>query len=105
MDVSARLSRQMESLLAGYTAEYDFIIIDATDIQSSSAPLIISKLADTVLLVLDCRDCPVYQLQVVLWRLRRARVNVAGCVINHFPVNKRRQDYEFYQLLFRKYKS
>ena len=105
MEVSAQLARNMEALLSGYSKEYDFIIIDSPDIQSSSVPLIISKQADTVLLVCDYRDCPVYQLQVVLWRLRRTKVNIAGCVINHFPVNKQRQDYDFYQLTFRRYNS
>ena len=105
MAISEHLSRNMEAALAGYSTGYDYIIIDAPDIQSSTVPLIISKLADTVLLVCDCRNCAVYPLQLALWRLRRAGANVAGAVINYFPVNKRRQDFDCYQLLFRSYDS
>ncbi len=99
------LSQRMETLLAELNNEYDFIVIAAPDIQSSSRSLIIGKLADAVLLICNYHCSPSYPLQVVLWRLIKAKVNVAGCVINNFPLHKKQTEYNLYQLNFRAYKS
>lgn len=100
---SLHLSGRMENFLAEQTGLWDFIIIDVPDSRNSNIPMIVGKLADIMLLVCDCRKSPEYLLQVVLWRFRKAGVKVAGCVINHFPMNKRRADYDFYQRSFYHY--
>ena len=51
MAPARHLAGRMENFLAEHADKYDFIMLDLPDIQSSSAPLIISKLADTVVLV------------------------------------------------------
>lgn len=103
MTLTQQLSRRMEAFLADAAEKYDFIIIDVPDAQNTSAPLILGRLADVVLLVCSCMNCPHYLLQVVLWRLRRAKVNVSGCVINRFQVDRRYEEYDFYQFFFRHY--
>ena len=105
MSAAQGLSHDMESLLARQSPCYDFIIINVPDIQSSSVPMIIGKLADSVLIVCNYNCCPGYPLQVVLWRLNKAKVNVAGCVINNFPLHKKHKQYNLYRMLFRSYRS
>ena len=97
---SLPLAVSMEELLAREAGVWDFIIIDVPDSRSSSTPMIIGRLADFMLLVCDYRKCPGYLLELVLWRLRKANVKVAGCVINHFPIHKRRADLDAYQHFF-----
>ena len=105
MSMAQGLSQRMESLLALESGNYDFIIINVPEIRSSSVPLIIGKLADTALLVCNYRCCPSYPLQVALWRLNKAKVNVAGCVINRFPLQKKQAEYNLYRINFRSYKA
>lgn len=105
MTVADQLADRMEELLSQYSPDYDFIIIDLPDAQSSSVPLIVSKLADTLLLVCDCRNFSSYIFKLELWRFRKASIKLAGCIINYFPVGKHRAEFDFYQQLFYRYRE
>lgn len=105
MTAADQLAGRMEALLDHYAQSYDFIIMDLPDAQSSSVPLIVSKLADTMLLVCDCRNFSSYIFKVALWRFRKANIKLAGCVVNQFPVRKRRAEFDFYQQLFYSYQD
>lgn len=103
--VASQLAGRMEEVLSSHSPDFDFIIIDLPDAQSSSVPLIVSKLADAMLLVCDCRNCSSYLLKVTLWRFRKANIKLAGVVVNHFPMLKRRNEFDFYQQLFYHYRG
>ena len=76
-------SKKNESFLALVQKNYDIVILDGAPITGLSDSLILSSLADTVLLVCAISHTPKTELKNSKKALENLGVNIAGCIANN----------------------
>ena len=92
--------RQLEDLLLSQTANYDLILLDISELQGVSDPLIVGRAADHRILVCDSRRTNRNKLAMGCWRMDKAGVRPDGVIVNFFPAEKLRREYELYQYCY-----
>ena len=92
--------RQLEDLLLSQTANYDLILLDISEMQGVSDPLIVGRAADHRILVCDSRRTNRSKLAMDCWRMDKAGVRPDGVIVNFFPAKKLRREYELYQYCY-----
>lgn len=79
-------STLMKSLVAAMRQKFDRVIIDAPPIRAFSDPLLLSRLADAVILVVAGGDTPRVPIQHSVQALDGVKANVLGVVLNKVNV-------------------
>ncbi len=90
-------SRRLEDFLKEQSQHYDYIFLDAPPTLGIADPMILGKLADSTILVCDCKQANVDKLRAVTERLRQANVRLGGLVINRFLLQNKSDYYYYYQ--------
>ncbi len=76
---------QKSALFSSISADYDYIILDAPPLQNMADALLLSKLADGVIIVANGKRTPVGAVRDAVAQLRKINVNILGVVLNHLP--------------------
>ena len=80
-------SRKMRDLLERLRAQYDYIVIDTPPALAVTDAVLLSALADKVLLVIRVHETPVEVVEKCVERLLRARTSLLGVVLNDVDVS------------------
>lgn len=75
---------QTSGILDELATRYDYIILDSPPCMNMADPLLLSKLADGTILVVNSRRTPVDAVRQVVDQLRKFDVNILGVVLNRY---------------------
>jgi Mrp family chromosome partitioning ATPase len=89
-------SAQMRELLSTSSAKYDFVILDCPPILAVHDGLVLSKMVDSMLLVIDMTKTRRAHLKHAIERLREVNAPLSGVVLNRVPRNM--EGYSYYYL-------
>ena len=90
-------SPQMAALLEELTGIYDHIIIDSPPCLPVSDPILLSRLADGVVLVAAGSRTPKQQIKSAIGRLRHAHAKIFGVVLNRINLNRLEHFFPYYK--------
>jgi len=79
-------SEKMKSLLAGLAAKYDYIIIDSSPLSYVTDPVILSVMADAVILVVHSGKTSSDMLRLSHEMLTGVGANILGVVLNNIDI-------------------
>ncbi len=77
--------------LAEAASRYDFVLVDSAPLVPVSDPLLIASTVEGVVMVVNSRNTPRALVRKSIVRLRRARANVLGVVLNE--IDPKRESY------------
>jgi capsular exopolysaccharide synthesis family protein len=89
-------SQRMRDLLDQMTKIYDFVVVDSPPVIPVSDALVLSKMVDGVVLVIDSRRTPKSQVKAAQARLRYARAKIFGFVLNRMSPSSLHYHYHYY---------
>lgn len=75
-------SQKMTSLVQQFATHYDYVIIDSPPLTTSTDALILGKIADGILLVVQPRLIDIAGINIVKELLQESQQNVLGIVVN-----------------------
>jgi capsular exopolysaccharide synthesis family protein len=75
-------SRSFQTLLERVRGEFDYVLIDTPPVGAVSAPLILGRRGDGVLLVLDAQHTRKQAVRRTIRSLKNVRANILGTVMN-----------------------
>jgi capsular exopolysaccharide synthesis family protein len=87
-------SKRMEELLRELSHEFDYVVIDSPPVMLVADALMLSMLADGVVLVAAGGETPKQQVRAALGRLEYANAKVFGIVLNKIRLHK--ADFPYY---------
>ncbi|HZO80778.1 MAG TPA: polysaccharide biosynthesis tyrosine autokinase [Candidatus Binataceae bacterium] len=87
-------SSKMHQVLTELQQIYDYIVIDSPPVIPVSDALLLSTIADGVLLVTNASRTPKYQVRAARARLEYARAKIFGTVLNRIKMHH--SDYHYY---------
>lgn len=82
-------SRKLEDFLREQSANYDYIFLDAPPALGFADPMILGKLADSMLIACNYRTANTDKLRMIIEGLRKSNVRIGGMIINRFQMQKR----------------
>jgi len=89
-------SQRMSGLLDQMTKIYDFVVVDSPPVIPVSDALVLSKMVDGVVLVIDSRRTPKIQVKAAQARLKYARAKIFGFVLNRMSPSSLHYHYHYY---------
>jgi capsular exopolysaccharide synthesis family protein len=89
-------SAQMRDLLSGSAAKYDFVILDCPPILAVHDGIVLSKMVDGVILVVDMSHTRRNHFKHAVERLREVNAPLFGVVLNR--VKRNMEGYSYYYL-------
>jgi capsular exopolysaccharide synthesis family protein len=87
-------SKQMHAVLASLQEQYDYILIDSPPVMLASDAMLLSTMADGVVLVANAQRTPKQVVRAARTRLTCARAKILGVVLNQ--LNIRNREYAYY---------
>lgn len=87
-------STKMREVLDSLSQIYDFIIVDSPPVMVVSDAIVLSAMADGVILVSDSGKTPKQDARAAVLRLRQANARIFGFVLNKVRIHK--SDYPYY---------
>lgn len=87
-------SSKMHQVLTELQQIYDYIVVDSPPVMPVSDALLLSTLADGVLLVTNASRTPKHQVRAARARLEYARAKIFGTVLNRIKIHH--SDYHYY---------
>jgi succinoglycan biosynthesis transport protein ExoP len=87
-------SSRMHQVLTELQQIYDYIVIDSPPVMPVSDALLLSTIADGVLLVTNASRTPKHQVRAARARLEYARAKIFGTVLNRIKIHS--SDYHYY---------
>lgn len=88
-------SARMEAFINSAVAEYDMIIIDAPPVLPVTDSMVLARLADGVIFVVDYGKTTNEMAKAALEKLKKVDAKILGVVINKTPIKKSGR-YEYY---------
>lgn len=82
-------SLKMKVILNTFRKKYEYIIFDSSPALAVTDPLILSTLADSVLLIINAKKTRQNELKQVVKRLHEVDANLLGVVMNRLPQSKK----------------
>lgn len=89
-------SHRFAEAMAELESEYDAIILDAPPMQPVSDALALSRLARSVIYVIQAEKTPVHMARSGIDRLRKVRAPLTGVVLSQLNMEKSRRGYSSY---------
>jgi capsular exopolysaccharide synthesis family protein len=86
-------SRSFAEVLDQVRREFDYVLIDTPPVKTFSDPLILSRRADGVLLVLDAQHTRKQAVRQAIHKLRNVDANIIGTIMNR--AQSPRVDYQY----------
>ncbi len=90
-------SSKMHQVVAQLQQIYDYIVIDSPPVMPVSDALLLSTIADGVLLVTDASSTPKQQVKAARARLEYARAKIFGTVLNKVKLHHSEYQYYYHQ--------
>jgi capsular exopolysaccharide synthesis family protein len=87
-------SSRLRETFAAAASQYDFVLIDSAPLVPVSDALLFASAVEGVVMVVNSRNTPRALVRQSIVRLRRARTNLLGVVLNE--VNPERESYSRY---------
>lgn len=81
-------SEKLDQILAQISSKYDIIILDTPPLMGLSDALILTRLVDTVLVVVRARKTTMEILENTISSLKNVNANIAGVILNRIKNNK-----------------
>ncbi len=88
-------SDKMKQTLAQVASSYDFVLVDSPPILPVSDSIVLSTLADGVVVIVNSEKTAKQQIRVACARLKYARAKIFGIVLN--KVNLQSPEYKYYK--------
>jgi Mrp family chromosome partitioning ATPase len=99
-------SKRLKQFLDQARRNFEVIILDGPPVLGLADSLLLSSLADSTLLTVNSRDTKVAAVQNAIKRLKQARANLVGIVLNKVDTSGRLgYDYDYYYYKNEKSKS
>jgi capsular exopolysaccharide synthesis family protein len=87
-------STRMREILDSLSQLYDYIIVDSPPVMVVSDAIVLSVIADGVILVAEGGKTPKQDARAAIFRLRQANARIFGFVLNKVRIHK--SDYPYY---------
>jgi capsular exopolysaccharide synthesis family protein len=88
-------STRASAVVDALAAEFDLVILDCTPILPVSDAMVVSRMADTTIVVVDARTTKRRMLHQAVGRLGQASAPIAGLVLNGIGPNSGAYDYAY----------
>jgi capsular exopolysaccharide synthesis family protein len=88
-------STRAAAVINALAAEFDLVLLDCTPVLPVSDALVVSRLADTTIVVVDARTTKRRMLHQTVQRLAQASAPIAGLVLNGIGPNSGAYDYAY----------
>ena len=89
-------SKKMTDFIHSIESRFDYIFIDTPPVMVVTDAAVLSKLCDSVILVVRHKFSDYQTVQGAKAALEAVHANISGCVLNDFKANEDKQSYSYY---------